>query len=86
MVNAWSDGCSFPDQRCPEPDICATIYTMWAEKCHSDGIQMSTTDEKWLLRNLDGDFHASGLMTLCLSSSNPARPNIWPFSIFSRFT
>ncbi|HFJ0016694.1 TPA: helix-turn-helix domain-containing protein, partial [Shigella boydii] len=35
---------------------------------------LSTTDEKWLFRNLGGDFHASGLITLCLSSSNPARP------------
>ncbi len=47
---------------------------------------MSTTDEKWLFRNLGGDFHASGLITLCLSSSNPARPYIWRFSIFRRFT
>ncbi|EOT8821207.1 hypothetical protein ACKXKI_005278, partial [Escherichia coli] len=43
---------------------------------------LSTTDEKWLFRNLGGDFHASGLMTLCLSSSNPARPYIWRFNIF----
>ena len=47
---------------------------------------LSTTDEKWLFRNLGGDFHASGLMTLCLSSSNPARPYIWRFNIFRRFT
>ncbi len=47
---------------------------------------VSTTDEKWLFRNLGGDFHASGLMTLCLSSSNPARPYIWRFNIFRRFT
>ncbi len=47
---------------------------------------LSTTDEKWLFRNLGGDFHASGLITLCLSSSNPARPYIWRFSIFRRFT
>ncbi len=39
-----------------------------------------------LFRNLGGDFHASGLITLCLSSSNPARPYIWRFSIFRRFT
>ncbi len=42
--------------------------------------------KKWLFRNLGGDFHASGLITLCLSSSNPARPYIWRFSIFRRFT
>ncbi|WP_205008000.1 helix-turn-helix domain-containing protein, partial [Salmonella enterica] len=30
--------------------------------------EMSTTDEKWFFRNLGGDFHASGLITLCLSS------------------
>ncbi|EEV7832137.1 hypothetical protein FXJ99_22180 [Escherichia coli] len=30
--------------------------------------------EKWLFCNLGGDSHASGLITLCLSSSNPARP------------
>ncbi len=48
--------------------------------------KMSTTDEKWFFRNLGGDFHASGLMTLCLSSSNPARPYIWRFNIFRRFT
>ncbi len=47
---------------------------------------LSTTDEKWLFRNLGGAFHASGLITLCLSSSNPARPYIWRFSIFRRFT
>lgn len=47
--------------------------------------QVSTT-EKWFFRNLGGDFHASGLMTLCLSSSNPARPYIWRFNIFRRFT
>ncbi|MDC9136884.1 hypothetical protein ACQ7NR_21330 [Escherichia coli] len=29
--------------------------------------------EKWLFCNLGGDSHASGLITLCLSSSNPAR-------------
>lgn len=45
-----------------------------------------TTDEKWFFRNLGGDFYASGLMTLCLSSSNPARPYFWRFSIFRRFT
>lgn len=47
-------------------------------------LELSTT--KWLFRNLGGDFHASGLMTLCLSSSNPARPYIWRFNIFRRFT
>lgn len=47
---------------------------------------MSRTVEKWLFRNLGGDFHASGLMTLRLSSSNPARPYIWRFNIFRRFT
>lgn len=35
--------------------------------CH-----IPTTDEKWLFRNLGGDFHVSRLITLCLSSSNPA--------------
>ncbi|HFS3901899.1 TPA: hypothetical protein ACHY04_003716, partial [Escherichia coli] len=49
-------------------------------------LELSTTDEKCLFRNLGGDFHASGLITLCLSSSNPARPYIWRFSIFRRFT
>ncbi|CTS91828.1 hypothetical protein EC121427_04960 [Escherichia coli O145:H28] len=47
---------------------------------------VSVNDGKWLFRNLGGDFHASGLITLCLSSSNPARPYIWRFSIFRRFT
>ncbi len=47
---------------------------------------MSRTVQKWLFRNLGGDFHASGLMTLRLSSSNPARPYIWRFNIFRRFT
>ena len=42
--------------------------------------------EKWLFCNLGGDSHASGLITLCLSSSNPARPYIWRFNIFRRFT
>lgn len=40
----------------------------------------------WLFCNLGGDFHTSGLITLCLNSSNPARPYIWRFSIFRRFT
>ncbi|WP_202115613.1 helix-turn-helix domain-containing protein [Escherichia coli] len=42
--------------------------------------------EKWLFRNLGGDSHASGIITLCLSSSNPAQPYIWRFNIFRRFT
>ena len=25
MVNVWATAAGFPDQRCPEPDICATI-------------------------------------------------------------
>ena len=44
---------------------------------------LSTTDEKWFSRNLGGDFHASGLITLYLSSSNPARPYIWHISTFT---
>lgn len=31
--------------------------------------RMSTADEKWFFRNLGEDFHASGLITLRLSSS-----------------
>lgn len=32
------------------------------------------TVRKWVFRNLGGDFHARGLITRRLSSSNPARP------------
>lgn len=39
-----------------------------------------------VFRNLGGDFHARGLITRRLSSSNPARPYICRFSIFRRFT
>ena len=60
--------------------------TLDTQLLNSLNILVSTTDEKWLFRNLGGDFHASGLITLCLSSSNPARPYIWRFSIFRRFT
>lgn len=48
--------------------------------------QVSTTGKKWVFRNLGGDFHARGLITRRLSSSNPARPYICRFSIFRRFT
>lgn len=44
------------------------------------------TVRKWVFRNLGGDFHARGLITRRLSSSNPARPYICRFSIFRRFT
>ncbi len=81
----------------PESDVIAelsrrfscTLEHWYAEQgCDFCGWQLyvSTTDEKWFFRNLGGDFHASGLITLCLSSSNPARPYIWRFSIFRRFT
>lgn len=47
---------------------------------------MLPTVRKWVFRNLGGDFHARGLITRRLSSSNPARPYICRFSIFRRFT
>lgn len=47
---------------------------------------VSLTVRKWVFRNLGGDFHARGLITRRLSSSNPARPYICRFSIFRRFT
>ncbi|WP_244599836.1 transposase zinc-binding domain-containing protein, partial [Escherichia coli] len=62
---------------CSSPDCCYTkkvCFRCKSRSCPHCGVKVSTTDEKWLFRNLGGDFHASGLMTLCLSSSNPARP------------
>lgn len=37
---------------------------------------MLPTVQNWVFRNLGGDFHARGLITRRLSSSNPARPYI----------
>ncbi|EFT2485366.1 hypothetical protein HVH02_004322 [Salmonella enterica] len=39
-------------------------------------LYLSTTGKKWVFRNLGGDFHARGLITRRLSSSNPARAYI----------
>ena len=47
---------------------------------------MSITTEKWVFRNLGGAFYARELITRRRSSSNPALPYIWRFSIFRRFT